>query len=422
MSSAIANALAGLTANNQAINTVSTNLANMGTSGYKDQQVSFQELVNESAGGFSSTGGVSGSVIAQTSQQFNQGTLETTGNPYDAAIQGGGFFVVNTAANPQAGSQLYTRQGDFDVDANGHLLTAGGQFVQGWNVLNGTLNTSVGATTIVLPANPVSTPTPSSQFTISANLNANAAVNTTFSSPVQIYDSLGNPHTLTVTYTETSANNWTYAISMPSADVAGGTGTTTPLSDNGGGTLVFNGSGQLTTPAPPATIAVTIPALADGAVSPTTLNWNLQDASGNPTLTQYDQASANTATTQDGLGAGQLTSMSIGADGYIVAKYSNGTSENVAQIALASVLNPGSMQQVDNNCFAVTGQTAAPVIGTPSTGARGQITGGSLETSTVDIATEFTNLLQYERGYQANSKVITTEDQLVQTTIGLITA
>jgi flagellar hook protein FlgE len=407
-----------LTANNQAINIVSTNLANMGTSGYKDQQVSFQELVNESAGGFSSTDGSSGSVIAQSTQQFNQGTLETTGNPYDAAIQGGGFFVVDTAA----GQQLYTRQGDFDVDSTGHLVTANGDYVQGWNALGGTLSTSGATSDIVLPTNLVLQPSASTQFTVSANLNANATVGSasgTFSSPIQVYDAQGVSHTLTVTYTETAANTWTYNVTIPAGDLSAASTTTNPLAT---GTLTFDGNGNLLTPpASSGSVPIAITGLASGA-SDMSLNWNLYSSSGTPSLTQYNQASANTASSQDGVGAGQLTSMSIGANGYVVAQFSNGTSQNVAQIALASVLNPDSMQQVDNNSFATTGATAAPVIGAPSTGARGQITGGSLETSTVDIATEFTNLLQYERGYQANSKVITTEDQLVQATISLITA
>jgi len=417
MSSAFSNALAGLTANNQAINIVSTNLANMGTSGYKEQQVSFQELVNESAGGFSTTGGVSGSVVTTSMQQFTQGTLQTTGNPYDAAIQGGGFFVVDTSA----GQQLYTRQGDFDVDSTGHLVTANGEFVQGWNALSGTLSTGGATSDIVLPTNLVLQPSASTQFTVSANLNANAAVGSaaaTFSSPIQVFDAQGVSHTLTVTYTETAADTWSYAVTIPAGDLSAASTTTNPLAT---GTLTFDGNGNLLTPAASSgTVPIAITGLASGA-SDMSLNWNLY-VNGNPTLTQYNQASANTASSQDGVGAGQLSSMSIGPDGYVVAEFSNGTSQNVAQIALASVLNPDSMQQVLGNSFATTGATAAPVIGTPNTGARGQITGGSLETSTVDIATEFTNLLQYERGYQANSKVISTEDQVVQATISLITA
>ena len=418
MSSAYSNALSGLNSNSQAINIVSGNLANLSTAGYKDEQVSFEDLVNESLTGLSNSGSISGSTTVQSTQQFTQGTLETTGNPYDAAIQGGGFFVVNSSS----GQQLFTRQGNFQVNSSGDLVTSTGQFVQGWNAVNGTLTTSGATSNIVLPTSLELQPVATTQFSATANLNANAAVgsaNATFSTPITVYDAQGVSHALTVTYTETAANTWGYSVTIPSTDLTSGTGASTQLTS---GTLTFDGSGNLLTPAAASgAIPIAITGLADGAAD-MNVTWNVYNAAGNPTLTQYNAASANSAATQNGSAAGQLNSMNIGANGAIVAQFSNGTSENVAQIALASVLNPSSMQQLDGNSYAVTSQTATPVIGTPSTGARGLITGGSLETSTVDIATEFTNLLEYERGYQANSKVISTEDQVVQQTIALITA
>src|SRR5277367_2176379 len=134
MSSAYSNALSGLNSNSQAINIVSGNLANLSTAGYKTEQVSFEDLVNESLSGYANSGSISGSTTVQSNQQFTQGTLETTGNPYDAAIQGGGFFVVNSSS----GQQLFTRQGNFQVDSAGDLVTSTGQYVQGWNAANGT--------------------------------------------------------------------------------------------------------------------------------------------------------------------------------------------------------------------------------------------------------------------------------------------
>jgi flagellar hook protein FlgE len=186
------------------------------------------------------------------------------------------------------------------------------------------------------------------------------------------------------------------------------------------GTLNFDGTGTLITPTPP-TVPLSIPALADGA-SAMNINWNLTDAAGNPTITQNDQASTNLGVTQDGSQPAQLSSVAIGDNGAVVASFSNGTTENVGQIELASISNPDTMTQLDNGTYAITTATSTPVFGMPGTGSRGTITGGALETSTVDIATEFTNLLQFERGYQANSKVITTEDDVIQTTLGLITS
>jgi flagellar hook protein FlgE len=412
MSSAIANALSGLDANSTAINVVSGNLANLNTTGYKDIQVSFQDLVNQSLSGFSNATAVSGSTVAQTTQSFTQGTLETTGGEYDAAIQGGGFFVVQEPS----GATEYTRQGNFQVDSSGQLMTASGQFVQGWNASAGVLNTTAPTTGITLPNALTQPPVATSAFSLDVNLAGNAAGNATFSSPIQIYDAQGNAHTLTVTYTETAANNWDYAVALPTADL--GAASSNPLAS---GTLTFDGNGNLLTPLA-ANGAIAIPVTLANQASIPSLTWNLYDASGNPTISQSAQTSTNISFTQNGSAASQLSSMNIGAGGTVVATFSNGTTENVAQIALASVLNPDSMQQVDGNSFAPTGNTAAPVIGMPSTGARGSITGGALETSTVDIATELTNLLTYERGYEANSKVITTEDNIVQDVLTLIPA
>jgi flagellar hook protein FlgE len=317
--------------------------------------------------------------------------------------------------NAPNGQQSFTRGGDFTVSSSGELLGAGGENVQGWNAAGGVLSTSGATGNIVLPISGSQQPLATTNMTISANLDSNTAVNGTFSSPIQVFDAQGNGHTLTATYTETAPNNWSYNVTIPAADV----GATGPDPVVGSGTLTFNGSGQLITPAPtdpPSAIAVT--GLTDGA-SDLAINWNFYNSQG-ATLTQFSEASANLASKQDGTAPGQLTGTSIGANGQISANYSNGSQVVVAQLALASVLNPGSMQNLGNNSFSVTSATATPIIGTSATGSRGQITGGALESSTVDIATEFTNLLTYERGYQANSKVITTEDDVMQSTIGLI--
>lgn len=415
MSTAFSNALSGLNANSLAIDTVSGNLANLNTAGYMDSQISFNDLLSGNIDGQSNTS-VAGSVVAQEATRFTQGSIQTTSQPFDAAIQGNGFFVLGSPS----GATTYTRAGNFSVNAGGNLLAASGENVQGWTAVNGVLDTNGPTSSITLPVSGSEQPLATSNFTISANLNANAAVGSsgaTFSSPIQVYDAQGTSHTLTVTYTETSANNWSYNITIPSADLAAGTGATTNV---GTGTLTFDGAGKLTSPAAGSgSIAIPVTGLADGATD-LSLNWNLYGSSGVATLTQFNEASANLASTQDGRASGQLTGTSIGANGEVSATYSNGTSVVVAQIALASVLNPDSMQNLGNNTFGATAATATPIVGTPGTGSRGQITGGALESSTVDIATEFTNLLTYERGYQANSKVITTEDGITQATIGLI--
>jgi len=409
MSTAFSNALAGLNANALAIDVVSGNLANLNTTGYKDNAVSFQDLVNQSLGGATDATLTGGSVIMKSTSEFTQGAITSTSQPFDAAIQGSGFFVLQTPA----GEQVYSRAGNFTLDSAGNLLSANGD--------NGTVNTSGAVSDITLPETGLQPPVATQNFSLSANLDAGAAVGSTdasFTSPIQVVDSLGQTHALTVTYTETAAGQWTYNVNIPSTDLAApGVGTTTSVAN---GTLAFSPSGVLTTPAAAASpVQIAVTGLADGAAD-MNLNWNLYSSTGAPTLTSYTEASANLAATQDGAQAGQLTSVSIGTGGAINAQYSNGNSVEVGQLALASILNPESMSPSAGNSFALTAATALPAIGLPSTGARGTITGGALESSTVDIATEFTNLLTFERGYQANSKVITTEDDILQQTVALI--
>src|ERR1700722_9988666 len=214
--------LSGLTADSNAINDVSQNLANLNTTGYKDEQVSFEDLVNQSLSALSSSLPVSGSTVAQTTQQFSQGTLQTTGGAYDAAIQGGGFFVLG---DPSTGAQLFTRDGSFTVNSSGNLVTAAGQNVMGWNAVGGTLSTSGPASAINVPPTLTYPGLATSNMTLSLNLNANAATGATFSSPIQVFDAQGVSHTLTVTYTEAAPNTWNYEVTIPPGDVPPGSST-----------------------------------------------------------------------------------------------------------------------------------------------------------------------------------------------------
>ncbi len=420
MSTAFSNALSGLQANSDAINVVSGNLANANTYGYKANTVSFQELVSEIGNTGSNLNGAG--VVPLSTQTFSQGSITTTGQPYDAAIQGNGFFVVQG----QTGQQAFTRAGNFTLNANGQLLTQNGENVEGWNGLNGVVNTNAPLTSIVVPVAGLRAPTTTTEFSLNLNLDSGAQVGTTdatFSSPIQIVDSQGQQHTLTVTYTETAPGSWNYDVTIPSADLTSGTGTPVSVLVPPGvpQTLTFDASGNLTSPAAGAPIPIAITGFSDGAADQN-INWNLYNGSNVPQITQYDQASTNLASSQDGTQAGQLLGISIGQNGQLTAAYSNGDNVAVAQLAVATVLNPESMQDLGNNTFGVTSATSVPAIGVPGTGSRGTVSGGALESSTVDIANEFTNLLIYERGYQADSKVITTEDQVIQTTLGLIQA
>ena len=407
-------ALTGLSADKTALDVVGNNLANLNTVGFKDVSTQFTDLIAQAIGqGTSQVGeGVSAPI---TERQFLQGSIQLTSGAFDAAIQGNGFFVVRNTA----GSTLYTRAGNFQLAADGTLLSATGDKVQGWSAVNGVLNTTGATGNIVVPTNALVTPSASTQFTLNANLNSDAVVGDptgTFSSPIQVVDSLGSTHTLTVTYTKTGPNAWSFNITIPGQDLSSGkAGVPSSVAK---GNLTFNAQGQLTAPAPPAPVAVAITGLTDGAAD-LNVNWNLY-SNGAGNITQFASASALSASTQDGVAAAQLTRVGLDTNGQVLAHYSNGSSLVVAQVALAGISNPDTMVSVGNNNFQVSATTATPVVGAAGTGPRGTIQGGALEASTVDIAQEFTNLIVYQRSYQANSRVISTSDQILQDLISLI--
>jgi flagellar hook protein FlgE len=410
-------ALSGLNANSTAIDIVGNNLANLNTTGYKADTVEFQDLMSQQLGGSSASNqvglGVSG---AGSVPQFTQGSITQTTGAFDAAIQGNGFFVVSGPNN----QTLYTRAGNFTLDPTGHLQTASGEDVQGWNAVDGVVNANSPASNIVVPLNGVTPATVTANMSATVNLDSSATAggtDGTYSAPIQVVDSQGGTHTLTVTFTKsaTASNSWDYAITIPDADLS--KASTTPLAT---GTLTFDGNGNLTSPA--ATdkpVSVKITGLADGA-SDMNINWNLYNSSGTGLVTQFAQTSGVSATSQDGFQAGQITNVAISNGGLLTATYSNGQSASVGQIALASIENPASMLSVGNNNLQPTADTSAPAIGAANSGGRGQILGQSLEASTVDIATEFANLMAFQQSYQANSRVITTADQMTQDLIGLI--
>jgi len=419
MISAYSTALSGLNADSTAIDVIGNDLANLNTTGYKGSELQFSTLMSEQLG-VSGTAGQLGMGVAQVaaSSLYTQGSIQTTGGPTDAAIQGNGFFVVQN----QSGQTLYTRDGSFTVNSTGQLVDASGDLVQGWSAAaGGTVNTNGAIGNIKVPLGATIAATATTSMSMAINLNSTPSTTSTpatFSAPIQVVDSLGTSHTLTATFTNTGSNSWSYSLAIPASDLTQG-GTTTVAS----GTLNFNSSGQLTTPAAtsdPQQVQIT--GLADGAAN-MTVGWNLYDPkTGAGNITQFAEPSAVSNTTQNGYAAGQINSVSLQNGGLLVATYSNGQQVTAGQLALASIGNPDSLNSVGNNNLAATAATAAPVIGTAGTGSRGTIVAGALEASTVDIASEFTRLLTFERSYQANSRVITTDDQLTQETVNLIHA
>ncbi|HUA85594.1 MAG TPA: flagellar hook protein FlgE [Bryobacteraceae bacterium] len=403
-------ALSGLQASTTALDVVGNNLANMNTQGFKSDDILFEDAMNEATSSLQVGAGV-GQTITNT--DFTQGNITNTAQPLNLAIQGNGFFVVQNST----GQMLYTRDGNFSLNSQGQLVDANGDQVQGWMATDGTVNPSGATAGITVPLLTSLPPVATQNMSLTANLDSSAAVGTTFSTPIQVYDSLGNAQTLTVTFTNTAAGAWSYAVQIPGQDLQGGTaGTMTSLAT---GNLAFNSSGQLTSPAAGAPVTVTNgTALADGAAT-LNINWNLYDANNNPTITDYAETSASSGTTQDGSAAATVTGVSLTNGGLMVANYSNGTQQDLAQVALAAVSNPNTMIATANNDFTLGPGTITPSVGAAGTGARGDLVGESLEASNVDMATQFTDLIVYQESYEANSKVLTTVDQMDQALLAI---
>jgi len=421
--SAIPTALSGLSAASTAIDVVGNNLANLNTTGYKDVGVSFEDMVSEYAFGGSNTQIGLGVHTPFTTNEFTQGAINPAAGPFDAAINGNGFFVVKDSS----GQTLLTRAGDFQSDAFGNLVSATGQAVQGWQAAaNGTINTGGPTTSLSMPVGQTYPPQATTTFSMDANLNSAAASGTTFTQQINAVDSLGNPVPLTVTFTQSATpGTWSYQVSLPASLVSGSTGTAAVDLLKTPGTITFDANGNLKTPAAAGSpIALTVPGLTDGATigsaASNVVNWNLYNPDGTAMLTQFSQASASSANSQDGQPASQLTSVAIGTNGQIEATYSSGAQQLVGQLAMGTILNPQSLLSVGNNSFSLSGESSALTIGTSGTGGRGEIQGQALEGSTVDMAAEFANLLVFQRSYQANSRVITASDELVQDTLALI--
>lgn len=418
MITAISTALSGLNADTDAINVVGNDLANLNTTGYKANELEFQDLMAVNLG-VSGTSGQLGLGLGQVDAvtNYSQGSITTTNGATDAAIQGNGFFVAN---DPTTGQTLYTRDGSFQVNSAGQLTTASGQLVQGWSAVNGVVNTNGAIGNLTMPVGTTIPATATTTMNLGMNLDSSGVVGQpsgTVTAPIQVYDSQGVVHDLTATYTKTGNNTWTYDVTIPAADV--GAAGPAPVSV-ANGTMTFDANGNLTSPTfASGPQAVNISGLADGA-SNMTVNWNLYDTSGNPTITQYSEASSVNSTTQNGYAAGTVSSVALQNSGGVMATYTNGQQILIGQLALAQIANPQSLSQVGNNNLAVTANTSTPVIGAAGTGGRGQIIAGAVESSTVDIATEFANLLTFQRSYQADSRVITTADQLTQETVNLI--
>jgi flagellar hook protein FlgE len=401
--------LTGLESDSTALNSIANNLANLATTGYKAQEVNFsdlfyQQLGTEGSGDLIQRG--SGVQIADIQSEFNEGSIVSTGNATDVAVNGNGFFVLGNGT----GADVYTRDGNFLESATGALTTQAGEPVMGYPAANGVVNTNAPLTAIQIPVGQVEPAQATTTFGVTANLDATAAVGTTVPGQITMYDSLGVSHIATVNYTKTGTNAWSYSIALPTGDATTSTNTT--------GTLTFDSSGNLTSPAAAVT-GISFSGLSDGAAN-LSFTWNVNGASGTPTITQTSAASAVSATTQNGFPSGQYQSFSIAPDGTVEAAFSNGQTLAVGRLALANVVNSQGLQLLGGNTFAATSASGPATIGVSGTGGLGTFEGASLEESNVNISQEFSNLIIAQRAFEANSKAVTTFDTVAQETINMV--
>ncbi len=418
--------LTGLEADSTALNTIANDLANMNTTAFKAQTTNFSDLFYQQIGSTGSGDPIqvgAGVKVASNETEFTQGTISSTGNATDVALNGNGFFVVSNAN----GSYEYTRDGNFTQTANGNIVTASGQNVMGYPAVNGVVNTNAPLTAINIPVGQVQEPLATNSFSMTANLDADSAAGTTFPAQLTVYDSLGEPQVATVTFTETAPNTWSYSVALPASSFA--SGVSTPVT----GTLGFNDDGVLTTVTPTggaaetvgtaagdvSSIPIAFTGLADDAAD-LNMQWNLLGSNGTPTVTQVDTASAVSSTNQNGYPSGQYQSFTIGSDGTVTVTYSNGQLQNVGQLALANVTNLQGLQLLGDGNYATTLASGTASIAASGTDGLATLQDGALEASNVNISSEFSDLIVAQRAFEANAKSVTTFDTVTQDTINMV--
>ncbi len=399
-------ALTGLDAANQDLSVTANNLANVGTTGFKGSRAEFSDLFASTQQGVSATAVGNGVAVSEVAQQFTQGNIETTGNNLDLAISGNGFFTLS-----DNGALNYTRDGEFQLDSNGNVVTATGQNLQVYPPLvTGGFNTG-GLANLSLTTNE-SAPQATTTAQLTANLPANATqpADALFSptdpnsynnsTSLTVYDSLGAAHTATLYFIKgAAANSWNSQLYVD------GTAVGTPQA------LDYSSSGALTTPAN-GQIAFPAYTPATGAAA-LNMTFNFSNT------TQYGDNFGVTAVQQDGFTTGKLTGISIDTTGVVQAQFTNGRSVNLGQIALANFANPQGLQQLGNSSWSATNASGAAVSGVAGNSGFGTVDSGSLEESNVDTTAALVDMITAQRDFQANAQMIQTNDQITQTIINI---
>ncbi len=452
--SALVTGVSGLNAQSQALATISDNIANVNTVGYKRVITRFSTLVTQSNARVHSPGGVSSNPMHLTTAQ---GLLQATGGETDIGIEGAGFFVVNKSSVPAVGDEyLFTRAGQFTPDSEGYLKNTAGMYLQGWGLdANGNLPTNTSNVTTLTTIN-LSNITGAARATTAVsmgmNLPANATTGEQRTTQVTMYDSLGVARSVTLNWTKTSTNNqWELSFTTPGGAVAGvysedATTFNANALDGSGVSpanrvmVTFDSSGNLNNMTYGGTSVIANDGTtwegkvrlrfnygASGASATQNIDFNFGAAVAEPVTpaltsqvtqvgTEFDPRFAN----QDGVAPGSYSGINITNDGTLYALFSNGETRPVYRIALANFPAATSLEAKNGNSYAQTANSGAYILSQPANGGYGRIAANSLEASKVDIAEEFSNMILTQRAYSANTKVISTADNMLEELIRTI--
>lgn len=417
MIGALYSGISGLKANTSALAVIGDNIANVNTTGFKVSSVSFTNVFSAAMGQSDLQIG-RGVTMGSISADWNSGTVETTSSATDLAINGDGMFVV---VDPNATAQYYTRGGEFEFDVDGYLVNQDGFRVQGYTI--DAAGNVGGMTNISMPTGQ-SVPSATTELTMGLNLDAGG---TTYDTTITVYDSLGNPHDLTLNFTRNDpptgagAIEWEYTVTS--------TGLTITPAAAAPNIISFTSTGAIDTANSTATVAS---ATGDGSGHQIAITglapannmnvvWRFLDTTGatDGTVTGYAGDSVKSSQTQNGYPTGTLQSISVDEDGVFTGLYSNGTMLSFAQITLADFASYNGLMKQGSNLFTSSLASGQPIYLTPNQGGVGAISPSSLEMSNVDLATEFVELITSQRAFQANSKVITTSDEVLSELINI---
>ena len=396
-------AVTGLSSYGNAMGVIGNNIANVGTAGFKSSRATFSDLISSSmAGGAGSDQIGLGVYLNDVQTNFSQGSMTTTGNTFDLAIDGNGFYL---GRNP-SGASFYTRAGQFKVDSVGQVVDASGALLQGYQADTvGNITSTIGGITLTSSAVP---PQSTSTATILGNLNANATAPTAafattdttsynFSTGMTFYDSLGNSHQMQLYFRKTAANAWGVY-----SQIDGGAATAqTNMTFNASGAVTAGGTQTITA------------ALTNGATTPQSISVNLAS------LTQFGAASGVQSQTQNGYSSGTLDRISVDKEGKVMAQFTNGQTRALAQVVLSRFTNPDGLANVGDNHFLETVESGAALAGAPTVNGLGRVLSGTVEQSNVDLGKEFVDMIITQRAFQANSRAITTSDEMLQELVNL---